>query len=74
MPELKPLTFCGRKSPKFHKDETVWLNQFVHILLSHFLILTPGKAQGTPFHKGAKECIGEGENNILAKLFQVCLL
>lgn len=67
MPELKPLTFCGGRDPKFHEDENVWLDQFVHILLSHFLILTPGRALRTPFHKGTKECIGEGGNNILAK-------
>lgn len=74
MPELKSLTFCGRRSPKFLEDENVWLDQFLYNLLSHSLILTPGRAQGTPFHKGTKECTGEGSNNILAKLYEVCLL
>lgn len=74
MPELKSLTFYRGMSSKNHEDEKAWLNLFMHSLFRYSLIVTRGMAQGTPFYKGIKKCMDDGGNNILGKLFEVCLL
>lgn len=49
MPELEPLIFCRGKSPKSLEDKNVWLDLFMHNLLSHSLMITPEKGLGDTF-------------------------